>query len=79
MNIQIFGMKNYYDIASKRGKFEACQSVDDFIHQKLLSLFFIYLIVGGMPDAVKKYIETKDIREVDKIQKDIVELYKEDL
>ena len=63
---------------SKRGKFEACQSVDDFIHQKLLSLFFIYLIVGGMPDAVKKYIETKDIREVDKIQKDIVELYKED-
>ena len=62
----------------KRGKFEACQSVDDFIHQKLLSLFFIYLIVGGMPDAVKKYIETKDIREVDKIQKDIVELYKED-
>ena len=59
-------------------KFEACQPVDDFIHQKLLSLFFVYLIVGGMPDAVKKYIETKDIREVDKIQKDIVELYKED-
>lgn len=52
--------------------------MDDFIHQKLLSLFFIYLIVGGMPDAVKKYIETKDIREVDKTQKDIVELYKED-
>ena len=43
-------------------KFEACQPVDDFIHQKLLSLFFVYLIVGGMPDAVKKYIETKDIR-----------------
>lgn len=59
-------------------KFEACQPVDDFIHQKLISLFFVYLIVGGMPDAVKKYIETKDIREVDKIQKDIVELYKED-
>ena len=52
--------------------------MDDFIHQKLLSLFFIYLIVGGMPDAVKKYIETTDIREVDKIQKDIVELYTED-
>ena len=52
--------------------------MDDFIHQKLLSLFFIYLIVGGMPDAVKKYIETKDIREVDKIQKDTVEMYKED-
>lgn len=61
-----------------RDKFKTCQPVDEFIHQKLLSLFFVYLIVGGMPDAVKKYIETKDIREVDKIQKDIVELYKED-
>ena len=61
-----------------KDKFETCQPVDDFIHQKLLSLFFVYLIVGGMPDAVKKYIETKDISEVDKIQRDIVELYKED-
>ena len=59
-------------------KFETCRPVDEFIHQKLLSLFFVYLIVGGMPDAVKTYIDTKDIREVDKIQRDIVMLYKED-
>ena len=61
-----------------KAKFETCQLVDEFIHQKLLSLFFIYLIVGGMPDAVKIYIATKDIREVDKVQRDIVALYKED-
>lgn len=59
-------------------KFETCSPVDEFIHQKLLSMFFVYLIVGGMPDAVKTYTETKDIREVDKIQRDIVTLYKED-
>lgn len=59
-------------------KFETCCAVDEFIHQKLLSLFFVYLIVGGMPDAVKAYIETKDIREVDKVQRDITMLYKED-
>jgi hypothetical protein len=41
-------------------------------------MFFVYLIVGGMPDAVKTYIETKDIREVDKVQQDIITLYKED-
>ena len=58
--------------------FDTCKPVDDFIHEKLLSMFFVYLIVGGMPDAVKKYIETKDIREVDKIQKDIVDLYRVD-
>lgn len=59
-------------------KFETRRPIDEFIHQKLLSLFFVYLIVGGMPDAVKTYIETKDIREVDKVQRDIITLYKED-
>ena len=59
-------------------KFETRMPVDEFIHQELLSIFFVYLIVGGMPDAVKTYIETKDIREVDKIQRDIIILYKED-
>ncbi len=55
-----------------------CQPVDEFLHQRLLSMFFVYLIVGGMPDAVKTYIATKDIREVDKVQRDITTLYKED-
>lgn len=59
-------------------KYETCSPVDEFIHQKLLSLFFVYLIVGGMPDAVKTYVKTKDIREVDKVQRDIVALYRED-
>ncbi len=59
-------------------KFETCSPVDEFIHQKLLNMFFVYLIVGGMPDAVRTYIETKDIREVDKVQRDIIMLYKED-
>ena len=59
-------------------KYETCSPVDEFVHQKLLSLFFVYLIVGGMPDAVKTYVKTKDIREVDKVQRDIVALYRED-
>lgn len=58
--------------------FETCSPVDEYIHKKLMSLFFIYLIVGGMPDAVKTYIDTKDIREVDQVQRDITTLYKED-
>ncbi len=61
-----------------KDKFETVRPVDEFIHQKLLALFFVYLIVGGMPDAVKTYIATKDIREVDKIQRDIVTQYRED-
>lgn len=61
-----------------KDKFETVRPVDEFIHQKLLALFFVYLIVGGMPDAVKTYTATKDIREVDKVQRDIVTQYKED-
>ena len=61
-----------------KDKFEIVQPVDEFIHQKLLGVFFVYLIVGGMPDAVKTYIATKDIREANKIQRDIVTQYKED-
>ncbi len=61
-----------------KNKYEVLEPVDEFMHEKLLSLFFVYLIVGGMPDAVKKYVSTKDIREVDKVQRDIITLYKAD-
>lgn len=57
-------------------KYEILEPVEEFIHERLLSLFFVYIIVGGMPDAVKTYVSTKDIREVDKVQRDIITLYK---
>lgn len=59
-------------------KYQTGQPIDEHIHHRLLSLFFVYLIVGGMPDAVNTYVQTKDIREVDRIQKDITALYRED-
>lgn len=81
MDFEEFMIANHVSKATldmMKDKFETVQPVDEFIHQKLLALFFVYLIVGGMPDAVKTYIATKDIREVDKIQRDIVTQYKED-
>lgn len=53
--------------------------VDDFIHQKLMELFRLYLIVGGMPAAVSKYIETNNLQEVMGIQQQIIRLYKRDI
>ena len=81
MDFEEFMIANHVSKATLdmvKDKFEIVQPVDEFIHQKLLALFFVYLIVGGMPDAVKTYIATKDIREVDKIQREIVTQYKED-
>lgn len=53
--------------------------VDDFIHSKIMELFRLYLVVGGMPAAVSKYIETNNLQEVITVQKDIIKLYKRDI
>ena len=49
------------------------------VHKKAMHLFRTYMAVGGMPQAVNKYIETKDFEQVDLIKKDIIKLYREDL
>ena len=53
--------------------------VDAFVHQKLMELFRLYLIVGGMPAAVSKYIETNNLQEVMDVQQQIIRLYKRDI
>lgn len=53
--------------------------VDDVIHEKIMDLFLLYLIVGGMPEAVQKFIETNNISEVVKIQNTIINAYKKDI
>lgn len=53
--------------------------VDEFIHSKMMELFRLYLIVGGMPAVVNKYLETNNLQDVIKIQQDIIRLYKRDI
>ena len=59
--------------------FKEKKPVDDFIHQKMMELFRVYLVVGGMPAAVNRYIETNNLNEVIDIQRQIVNLYKKDI
>jgi len=54
------------------------KSVGELIHDKIMKHFRRYLVVGGMPDAVREYIESGDISKVTTIQKNIKELYKLD-
>lgn len=53
--------------------------VDDLIHTKMMELFRLYLIVGGMPAAVWEYISTSDLSRVILTQQDIVALYRKDI
>ena len=58
-----------------RKKYEAEETLDENLHQRMLDLFKRYLLIGGMPDAVNKYLESRNIVEVRKIQEDIRHLY----
>ncbi len=53
--------------------------VDDYIHLKMLELFRLYLIVGGMPAAIMAYLESNNLQNVLAIQQDIVKMYKRDI
>ena len=53
--------------------------VDSIIHEKMMEVFRLYLIVGGMPQAVSKYLETNNIAEVVRVQQSIIALYKKDI
>lgn len=54
-------------------------AVDEFIHNKIMELFRLYLVVGGMPAAVSKYVESYNLQEVMTVQQDIIRLYKRDI
>ena len=49
------------------------------MHRKAMDYFKQYLIVGGMPQAVEKYVKTKNFKEVDLIKRDILNLYQDDI
>lgn len=66
-------------IKSLKESFENKKPVDNFIHKKMMSLFELYLIVGGMPAAVKAYLETNNLKEVLREQRSIIQLYKLDI
>jgi predicted AAA+ superfamily ATPase len=66
-------------IESLRNAWESRTAVDEFIHNKMIELFRLYLVVGGMPAAVSKYIESNNLQEVMAVQKDIIRLYKRDI
>lgn len=55
------------------------EPVDDLIHDKMMELFRLYLIVGGMPAVVQKYIDTNNLKHVIELQKEILAQYKKDI
>lgn len=59
--------------------FAAQKSMGQAMHRKAMDYFRQYMIVGGMPQAVKEYTETRSFDRVDQIKRDILTLYRADI
>ena len=51
----------------------------DAAHKTVMNLFRQYMLVGGMPQAVKMYVQSRDFSKVDRVKRNILNLYREDI
>ncbi|MDE6489991.1 MAG: DUF4143 domain-containing protein, partial [Muribaculaceae bacterium] len=58
--------------------FQLRRPLGDAVHRKLLRDFRLYMLVGGMPQAVSEYIDKGDLRSVDDVKRRIIKLYEDD-
>lgn len=61
-----------------RTAFEKRVSLGDAVHRRMMRDFRLYMLVGGMPQAVAEYIRTNNLAAVDVVKRDIISLYEED-
>lgn len=59
--------------------FNKCQPLGSALHKRIMNDFRQYLLVGGMPQAVKAYLKSKNFEDTDRIKKRILTLYREDI
>lgn len=55
------------------------KSFGSALHRQLLSVFRQYLVVGGMPQAVQAFVDTHDLERVDKVKREVLNLYRQDI
>ena len=58
--------------------YDAKISLGDAVNRKMMRDFRLYMLVGGMPQAVSEYIATNNFRKVDLVKRDILKLYDDD-
>ena len=69
---------NEFAVNALQKKYEARESLDEAMHEKMMNFFKRYLLVGGLPAAVNAYLETMNIQAVREIQFEIHDYYAAD-
>ena len=65
-------------IDALKKSYEDVTTVNEGVHNRVMDLYKRYLLVGGLPEAVNKYIETRDLVRVRDVQQSIIDLYRID-
>ena len=65
-------------IDAMRKSFCECKPLDESLHNYMMQQFKIYLLVGGLPESINKFLENRNIAQVRKIQRNIHALYRID-
>lgn len=60
-------------------RYEQKQPVAEAVHLTMMKTFFLYMAVGGMPEAVWQYTRSSDLLEAERVQKAILDLYRQDI
>lgn len=65
-------------LMDRRDKASPSNPLDEMLHEKLIEYLRIFILVGGMPECVKKWVETHDFLQCQQIQDDILSGYEDD-
>lgn len=62
-----------------RYSYQKMKPLGDSVNRELMKLFRLYMLVGGMPQAISEYIHGSNFETVDEVKRDIINLYLDDL
>ena len=65
-------------IPQLRMLYDKKMSIGDAVTRKLMRDFRVYMVVGGMPQAVSEYLDSHNLQEVDRVKRGIIQLYEDD-
>lgn len=61
-----------------RGFYDKKKALGENINREILRKFRLYLLIGGMPQAIIEYLETNNMEQVDQVKRNIIDLYEKD-
>lgn len=74
-----WALGDYASMTLLKQMFDSRQQLGDATHRHSMREFRLYMLVGGMPQAVNEYLDTKNLQQVDAVKRRILNLYADDL